>query len=152
MRNANCLVLWLYMMHDIMTFSKSLRFQKSPLWGKFLKTCVFDTRKRRFRVDERLKRGRISVFKNIWWTGTKSNNWEFFLDSVSYVGGVAFGKDIGPERTPLSTSSRTVAYVFSCLALIIINTYCANLTAFLLVETDHFPITGVNDPKVGSIG
>ena len=77
---------------------------------------------------------------------------EIFLDSVSYVGGVAFGKDIGPERTPRSTSSRTVAYVFSCLALIIINTYCANLTAFLLVETDHFPITGVNDPKVGSIG
>ena len=72
-----------------------------------------------------------------------------FSDSVSYVGGVAFGKDIGPERTPLSTSSRLVAYVYSLLALIMINTYCANLMAFLVKENAGLPITGVDDPKVG---
>lgn len=61
----------------------------------------------------------------IWWLDRKSPHGHYhkpksngtdgltLLDSVSYVGGVAFGKDIGPERTPLSTSSRLVA----CLLL-----------------------------------
>ncbi|XP_020623681.1 glutamate receptor ionotropic, NMDA 1-like [Orbicella faveolata] len=70
------------------------------------------------------------------------------LDSISYVGGVAFGKDIGPVRTPLSTSSRLVSYVYSCLALVMINSYCANLMAFLVEEKVGLPITGVRDPKV----
>lgn len=69
-------------------------------------------------------------------------------DSISYVGGVAFGKDIGPVRTPLSTSSRFVSYVYSFLALIMINSYCANLMAFLVEEKIGLPITGVHDPKV----
>ena len=69
-------------------------------------------------------------------------------DSISYVGGVAFGKDIGPVRTPLSTSSRFVSYVYSLLALIMINSYCANLMAFLVEEKIDLPITGVHDPKV----
>ena len=69
-------------------------------------------------------------------------------DSISYVGGVAFGKDIGPIRTPLSTSSRFVSYVYSCLALVMINSYCANLMAFLVEEKISLPITGVHDPKV----
>ena len=69
-------------------------------------------------------------------------------DSISYVGGVAFGKDIGPLRTPLSTSSRFVSYVYSFLALIMINSYCANLMAFLVEEKVSLPITGVHDPKV----
>lgn len=69
-------------------------------------------------------------------------------DSMSYVGGVAFGKDIGPVRTPLSTSSRFVSYVYSLLALIMINSYCANLMAFLVEEKIGLPITGVYDPKV----
>lgn len=77
----------------------------------------------------------------------------FFLsDSISYVGGVAFGKDIGPERTPLSTSSRAVSYVYSCLALIIINSYCANLMAFLVEEDVGLPINGIGDAKVGVWG
>lgn len=70
------------------------------------------------------------------------------VDSISYVGGVAFGKDIGPVRTPLSTSSRLVSYVYSCLALVMINSYCANLMAFLVEEKVGLPITGVRDPKV----
>ena len=70
------------------------------------------------------------------------------LDSISYVGGVAFGKDIGPLRTPLSTSSRFVSYVYSFPALIMINSYCANLMAFLVEEKVSLPITGVHDPKV----
>ena len=69
-------------------------------------------------------------------------------DSISYVGGVAFGKDIGAVRTPLSTSSRFVSYVYSCLALVMINSYCANLMAFLVEEKIDLPITGVHDPKV----
>ena len=78
-----------------------------------------------------------------------SNN--TFSDSISYVGGVAFGKDIGAEMTPLSTSSRLVSYIYSFLALIMINTYCANLMAFLLEENVGLPITGINDPKVSNI-
>lgn len=69
-------------------------------------------------------------------------------DSVSYVGGVTFGKDIGAEKTPLSTSSRFVSYVYSLLALIMINSYCANLMAFLVEETFGLPINGIGDPKV----
>ena len=152
MHNANCFFLWLYMMHDIKTFSKSWRFQKSPLRRKVFENLRFWYPKKTFSCRRKAKKRKNLRFQKYPVDGDKEWQLRFFLDSVSYVGGVAFGKDIGPERTPLSTSSRTVAYVFSCLALIIINTYCANLTAFLLVETDHFPITGVNDPKVGSIG
>ena len=61
---------------------------------------------------------------------------------------MAFGKDIGPVRTPLKTSSRFVSYVYSCLALVMINSYCANLMAFLVEEKISLPITGVHDPKV----
>ena len=78
-----------------------------------------------------------------------STNLFYFSDSISHVGGVSFGKDIGAERTPLSTSSRVVSYVYSLLALIMINTYCANLMAFLLEENVGPPITGLDDPKVG---
>ena len=77
-------------------------------------------------------------------------SWLIFTDSISYVGGVAFGKDIGAERTPLSTSSRLVSYVYSLLALIVINYYCANLMAFLLQENVGLPITGIDDPNVGA--
>ncbi|KAL9962532.1 hypothetical protein ACROYT_G031640 [Oculina patagonica] len=70
------------------------------------------------------------------------------LDSISYVGGVVFGKDIGPEKTPLSTSSRVVSYVYSFLALIMINSYCANLMAFLVEEKVGLPISGIGDPKL----
>lgn len=74
-----------------------------------------------------------------------------FPDSISYVGGVEFGKDIGAQTTPLSTSSRLVSFAYSFLALIMINTYCANLMAFLLEENVALPITGINDPKVGNV-
>ena len=77
-------------------------------------------------------------------------SWLIFTDSISYVGGVAFGKDIGAERTPLSISSRLVSYVYSLLALIFINNYCANLMAFLLQENVGLPITGVDVPKVSA--
>ena len=77
-------------------------------------------------------------------------SWLIFTDSISYVGGVAFGKDIGAERTPLSISSRLVSYVYSLLALIVINNYCANLMAFLLQEIVGLPITGIDDPMVGA--
>ena len=69
-------------------------------------------------------------------------------ESISYVGGVAFGKGIGPVKTPLSTSSRFVSCVYSCLALIMINSYCANIMAFLVEERVSHLITGVHDPKV----
>lgn len=64
------------------------------------------------------------------------------------MGGVTFGKDIGPEKTPRSTSSRLVSCIYSFLALILINSYCANLTAFLVEEKVDLPITGIEDPKV----
>lgn len=70
---------------------------------------------------------------------------------MSYIGGVAFGKDIGADRTPLSISSRLVSYVYSLLALIMINTYCANLMAFLLQEDTNLPFSGIEDPKVSHI-
>ena len=50
----------------------NLRFQKSPLWRAFSKTSVFSDRKRRIRVDGRLKRKKKSPFSKIYgyvWTG-----------------------------------------------------------------------------------
>lgn len=64
------------------------------------------------------------------------------------MGGVTFGKDIRPQRTPRSTSSRLVSCVYSFLALILINSYCANLTAFLVKEKVDLPISGIDDPRV----
>ena len=81
---------------------------------------------------------------------TKWSNYTF-PDSISYVGGMAFGKDIGAQMTPLSTSSRLVSYAYSFLALIMINTYCANLMAFLLEENVALPVTGIDDPKVSNV-
>ncbi|KAJ7389545.1 hypothetical protein OS493_030930 [Desmophyllum pertusum] len=101
------------------------------------------------------------IFIVIWWLDRKSPQGYYhmfkgrgedgftLLDSISYVGGVAFGKDIGPVRTPRSTSSRLVSYVYSFLALIMINTYCANLMAFLVEKNVGLPITGIDDPQVG---
>ena len=53
----------------------NLRFQKSPLWRAFSKTSVFSDRKRRIRVDGRLKRRKKSPFSKISgyvWTGPYS--------------------------------------------------------------------------------
>jgi len=70
---------------------------------------------------------------------------------MSYVWGVAFSKDIGAEKTPRSNSARVVSVAYALLALIMVNTYCANLMAFLLQEPDILPITGVRDAKVGEV-
>ena len=43
---------------------KTRRFQKSLLWGTFSKAYVFGARKRRLRVDGRLKRRKKSPFSN----------------------------------------------------------------------------------------
>ena len=67
---------------------------------------------------------------------------------MSYVWGVAFSKDIGPEKTPRSNSARVVSTVYALLALIMVDTYCANLMAFLLKESFLLPISGVRDEKV----
>jgi len=68
---------------------------------------------------------------------------------MSYVWGVAFSKDIGAEKTPRSNSARVVSVAYALLALIMVNTYCANLMAFLLQESYILPISGVKDVKVG---
>ena len=75
----------------------------------------------------------------------------FYSDSMSYVWGVAFSKDIGAEKTPRSNSARVVSAIYALLALIMVNTYCANLMAFLLQEPYFLPITGVRDVKVGNL-
>ena len=75
----------------------------------------------------------------------------FFPDAMSYVWGVAFSKDIGAEKTPRSNSARVVSAVYALLALIMVNTYCANLMAFLLQEPYILPISGVRDAKVGNL-
>ena len=67
---------------------------------------------------------------------------------MSYVWGVAFSKDIGAERAPRSISARCVSTVYAFMALIIVNTYCANLMAFLVQEDFELPINGIKDPKV----
>ena len=72
----------------------------------------------------------------------------FFPDSMSYVWGVAFSKDIGAEKSPRSNSARFVSAVYAFLALIIVNTYCANLMAFLVQESPVLPISGIRDEKV----
>lgn len=70
---------------------------------------------------------------------------------MSFVWGVAFSKDIGAEKTPRSNSARCVSAVYAFLALVIVNTYCANLMAFLLQESPVLPISGVRDDKVGEL-
>lgn len=62
---------------------------------------------------------------------------------------MAFSKDIGAEKTPRSNSARLVSVIYAFLALIMVNTYCANLMAFLLQEPYILPISGVRDAKVG---
>lgn len=67
---------------------------------------------------------------------------------MTYVWGVAFGKDIGAEKTPHSSSARCVSTFFAFFALIVVNTYCANLMAFLVQEEFVLPISGIRDEKV----
>ena len=43
----------------------SWSFQKTPTWGPFSKTCAFDVRKHRLRVDRRLIRKKKSLFSKI---------------------------------------------------------------------------------------
>ena len=50
------------------------RFQKSPLWGTFSKAYVFGARKRRLRVDGRLKRSKKSPCSN-----KNGYEWIFFF-------------------------------------------------------------------------
>lgn len=69
-------------------------------------------------------------------------------DAMSYVWGVAFSKDIGAERTPRSISARCVSTVYASMALILANTYCANMMAFLVEDHYTLPIDGITDPKV----
>ena len=72
------------------------------------------------------------------------------VDAMSYVWRVAFGKDIGAEKTPRSLSARWVSTVYAFMALILVNTYSANLMANLLQEDYVLPIKGIKDPKVFS--
>jgi len=67
---------------------------------------------------------------------------------MSYVWGVAFSKDIGAEKAPRSNSARFVSTVYAFMAMIIVNTYCANLMAFLVQDNFVLPIDGIRDPKV----
>lgn len=67
---------------------------------------------------------------------------------MTYVWGVAFEKDIGAEKTPHSSSARCVSTFFAFFALIVVNTYCANLMAFLVQEEFVLPISGIRDEKV----
>ncbi|KAK3729195.1 hypothetical protein QZH41_008869, partial [Actinostola sp. cb2023] len=69
-------------------------------------------------------------------------------DSMSYVWGVAFSKDIGAENTPKSPSARVVSIFFAFMALILVNTYCAKLTAVLMRESFAPPIQGIRDQKL----
>ena len=89
----------------------------------------------------------LSCFKNV-------NSSKIFYvlncstDSMTYVWGVAFGKDIGAEKTPHSSSARCVSTFYAFFALIVVNTYCANLMAFLVQEHFELPISGIRDDKV----
>ena len=74
----------------------------------------------------------------------------YVVDAMSYVWGVAFGKDIEAEKTPRSLSARWVSTVYAFMALILVNTYSANLMANLLQEDYVLPIKGIKDPKVFS--
>ena len=74
----------------------------------------------------------------------------YVVDAMSFVWGVAFGKDIGAEKTPRSLSARWVSTVYAFMALILLNTFSANLIANLLQEDYVLPIKGIKDPKVFS--
>ena len=70
---------------------------------------------------------------------------------MSYVWGVAFGKEIGADKAPRSLSARLVSSVFAFVVLILANSYSANLMAFLVQDNFLLPIEGIKDPKVCSL-
>ena len=69
---------------------------------------------------------------------------------MSYVWGVSFSKEIGAGKKPRSLSARLASSVFAFVVLIIINSYSANLMAFLVQDNFLLPIEGITDPKVCS--
>lgn len=99
----------------------------------------------------------------IWWLDRKSPTGYYrilkeskedgftMLDAMSYVWGVAFSKDIGAEKTPRSTSARCVSTAYAFMAMIIVNTYCANLMAFLVQDNFVLPIDSIRDPKLRDV-
>ena len=72
----------------------------------------------------------------------------FSADSMTYMWGMTFGKDVGIGGLPLSPSSKIVSMSFAFLALVFVNHYAANLMASLLYEETTLPITGIRDERV----
>ena len=65
----------------------NLRFQKSPLWRAFLKTSVFSDRKRRIRVDGRLKRRKKAPFSKIsGYVLTRPQSFQFYTHALQLNG------------------------------------------------------------------
>ena len=90
----------------------------------------------------------LTYLKHLLQNSSVNNIHLYSSDSMTYVWGVAFGKDIGAEKTPRSNSARCISTFYAFFALIVVNTYCANLMAFLVQEHFQLPISGIRDSKV----
>ena len=67
---------------------------------------------------------------------------------MSYVWAIAFGRDAGDSKKPLTTSGRYLASWLAFLSLILVNVYVARLMAAIVKEETTTPFTSLHDPKV----
>lgn len=70
-----------------------------------------------------------------------------FIESVSYVAGLLFQRDIG-GKNPHHWSAKTVAISTALFTMIIISTYAAVMTANSVTRNLKLPVKGFKDEKV----
>ena len=67
---------------------------------------------------------------------------------MSYVWAIAFGRDAGDSKKPLTLSARYLANWLAFLSLILVNVYVAKLMAAIVEEEIAKPFTSLRDPRV----
>jgi ionotropic glutamate receptor NMDA 1 len=75
-------------------------------------------------------------------------SYDEFLESISYVWAIAFGRDVGDSKKPLTLSARYLASWLAFLSLIFVNVYVARLMAEIVDNKPTKPFTNLQDPKV----
>ena len=70
---------------------------------------------------------------------------------MSYVWAIAFGRDAGDSKKPLTLSGRYLASWLAFLSLILVNVYVAKLMAAIVKEETTTPFTSLHDPRVNMV-
>ena len=70
---------------------------------------------------------------------------------MSYVWAIAFGRDAGDSKKPLTMSGRYLASWLAFLSLILVNVYVAKLMAELVKEEITKPFTSLHDSRVNTM-